>query len=331
LPRNQGFGHYFGLLHNLDPVEAIYFEKAGGVPLLRGSQVVKRPADPAELTRLYTDEAIQFIERHHDRPFFVYLPHTMLHVPLGVSDAFRGSSQFGDYGDAAQELDFHVGRLCDALERLKLSDNTIIVYASDNGRGPGRNASQPLRGSKLTTYEAGIRVPCIVSGAGIRSDYVCRQVVHAMDWYPTLAALAGIKAPPGRVIDGRDISPLVTRQSDQAAALAGNSLNADVPLRRTWTPSAEWAGEFSHDEYLNAFFYHGSEGQLAAVRSGRWKLFLTPALQLFDLEADPGETRPVKNPRVARKLRGMAVVFQEEMSRDARPAGRIATLPARER
>ena len=111
LPRSQGFDHYFGLLHNLDPVEVVYFENLGGVPLMRNSDVVKRPADPSELTRLYTDEAIEFIERNKKGPFFLYLPHTMLHSPLGVSEAFKGSSSWGEYGDAIQELDYHVGRI----------------------------------------------------------------------------------------------------------------------------------------------------------------------------------------------------------------------------
>jgi arylsulfatase A-like enzyme len=323
LPQNQGFDHYFGLLHNLDPVETVYFDKAGGVPLLRGREVVKRPVDPAELSRLYTDEAIRFIGEHRQRPFFVYLPHTMLHVPLGVSREFQGKSNFGEYGDASQELDFHIGRLCDALDRFGVADNTIIVYASDNGRGPGRNDQQPLRGNKLTTYEAGLRVPCLVAGPGIRKNHVSSDVVTAMDWYPTLATLAGVKVPLEQILDGRDLSRLLSGPTDEATTVGGDSINADLPLRRTWQPSGEWQREFTREQYLNAFFYHGAEGQLAAVRSGQWKLFLTPSLQLFDLQSDPGETRPLRDPRVSRRLRGMAVTFQEEMTRDARPPGRI--------
>ncbi len=326
LPRAQGFNYSFGLLHNLDPVETIYFKDQGGVPLLRNGAVVKRPADPAELTKLYTDEAITFIEKHRERPFFLYLAHTMLHEPLGVSPEFQGKSRFGVYGDAIQELDFHIGRLLDALERLGLADNTVVVYASDNGRSPGRSAAQPLRGSKLTTYEAGLRVPCLVTGPGVRQGHVSSALVHAMDWYPTLATLAGVKVPEGRVLDGRDLSLLLVGKTDTVpSAKAGPSLNAAVPLRRPWDPPGEWTGLFSQEEYLNAFFYHGSEGQLAAVRSGRWKLALSPTLQLFDLEADPRESKPVRDPTLQRRLRGMAVMFQEEMSRDARPAGYATT------
>ncbi len=320
-PLALGFDQYFGLLHNLDPVETVHFDQEGGVPLLRGDTVVKRPADPAELTRLYTDEAIAFLEQQQraGRPFFLYLPHTMLHEPVAAGPEFLGKSQWGLYGDALEELDFHTGRLLDALQRLGFADNTLVVFTSDNGRGPGRNPSQPLRGSKLTTWEAGIRVPCLVWGAGVRRGHVSREIVHAMDWFPTLASFAGVKVPEARVLDGRDLQPLLTGRTDRIPdPAAGLSFNAGVPLRRPWQPAAEWASLLTREDYLNAFFYHGAEGQLAAVRSGRWKLSLSPGLQLYDLEADPGESQPVRNPPMLRKLRGLAVLFQEEMS--ARPA-----------
>lgn len=325
LPRSQGFDEYFGLLHNLDPVETVYFHELGGVPLLRNDKVVKRPADPAELTRLYTDEAIAFVERNKAQPFFLYLPHTMLHTPLGVSSEFRGSSKFGEYGDAIQELDHHVGRLMRALKELKIERRTVVVYASDNGRGPGRSPTQPLRGRKLSTYEAGIRVPCIAWGPGVklRQDFTSNTIVHAMDWYPTLASLARIKVPPERIIDGRDLSPLLLGQSETVPTHQQElSLNATVPLRRPWNPGLEWRSIVSRDAYTNAFFYHGSHGALAAVRSGRWKLHLNPTLTLYDLETDPGESTPVRNRMIARKLRGMAILFQEEMRDGARPVGK---------
>ncbi|MFT5130176.1 MAG: arylsulfatase A [Rhodothermales bacterium] len=323
LPHNQGFDHYFGLLHNLDPVEVVYYEDKGGVPLIRNGEVVKRPADPAELTKAYTDEAIQFIEQNKDGPFFVYLPHTMLHNPLGVSEPFKGSSEWGEYGDAIQELDHNVGRIFDSLERLGIDDNTIVIYASDNGRGPGRTPEQKIRGRKLSTYEGGMRVPAIAwgPGLGLQEDAESAAVVRAMDWYPTLATFAGIKVPEGRVIDGRDISPLLKGES-QIVPHPGmkKSLNGAVPLRRSWIPDGEWAELIHRNEYNEAFFYHGSHGALAAVRWRNWKLYLNPTLQLYDLAKDPGETKLVRNLNI-RKLRGMAVLFQEEMRRDARPAG----------
>ena len=324
LPHNQGFDYYFGLLHNLDPVEVVYFDDQGGVPLMRNGDIVKRPADPAELTKLYTDEAIQFIEQNKEGPFFLYLPHTMLHSPLGVSEEFTGTSSWGEYGDAIQELDHHVGRIFDSLGRLNIEDNTIVVYASDNGRGPGRTPQQKIRGRKLSTYEGGMRVPAIAwgPGLGLQAGAESSAVVRAMDWYPTLATFAGIKVPEDRVIDGRDISPLLKGET-KFVPQAGmkKSLNAAVPLRRRWDPPGEWAPLIHRHEYNDAFFYHGSQGALAAVRWRNWKLYLNPNLALYDLAKDPGESSLARHRDITRKLRGMAVLFQEEMRLDARPAG----------
>ena len=329
LPKNQGFDEYFGLLHNLDPVEVIHFQNEGGVPLLRGETVVQRPANPSELTQRYTDEAIDFIKRNQSQPFFLYLPHTMLHNPLGVSEKFRGSSNFGEYGDAIQELDHNVGRLMETLKELKIDQQTIVVYASDNGRGPGRNAQQPIRGNKLSTLEGGIRVPAIVwgPGVGVRSEFVSSDVVRAMDWYPTLATLAKIRVPEDRVIDGRDISLLLTGKTDKVTDVSANqALNGDVPLRRPWNPPLEWRNIVSQDEYHEAFFYHGSQGALTAVRWREWKMFLNPTLQLYNLANDPGESKTVRNREILRKIRGMAVLFQEEMRDGTRPVGRVPSV-----
>jgi arylsulfatase A-like enzyme len=190
---------------------------------------------------------------------------------------------------------------------------------------------QPIRGSKLTTYEGGIRVPAIAwgPGAGVRAGHESSALVHAMDWYPTLATLAGIKVPAGRVLDGRDLANLLTGKTDEVPLPSSGSLNASVPMRRPWNPPGEWAALVDRDEYQNAFFYHGCHGALAAVRSGPWKLALHPRPTLYNLSADPGEQKPVFNGKVIRKLRGMVVLFQEEMRRDARPAGEVAGVAER--
>ncbi len=320
LPHNQGFDHYFGILHNLDSYEVFHFEEEGGMPLLRNGKVVTRNPDPGTLTRLYTEEAISWMEKQdaEGEAFFLYLPHTMLHIPLGVSESFKGSSDWGIYGDAIQEMDFYTGQLMDALERIGIARNTIVVYASDNGRGPGRNEEQPIRGGKITSYEGGLRVPCIAYAPGlIQKGATSNAVVHAMDWYPTLASLAGIRIPEKVVLDGRDLSPLLSGATDRIPAFRESvSLNATIPLRRNLPVDKEWQHEFTREEYLNAFFYHGSQGALAAVRSGKWKLFLNPTLILYDLEKDPGESTPVNDPEVARKMRGMAIQFQREMTKN---------------
>ena len=145
-----------------------------------------------------------------------------------------------------------------------------------------------------------------------------------MDWYPTLATIAGIRVPEDRVIDGRDLSLYLSGKTDTIpSAVHDKSLNSDVPLRRSLDFAGEWSPLFTREEYTNAFFYHGSQGALAAVRSGKWKLVLNPTLQLYDLSKHLGEDETTRNREVTRKLRGMAVTFQEEMSRDGRRAGFI--------
>lgn len=172
LPWNQGFDYYYGILHNLDSFEVSHFEAEGGMPLQRNREVLERNTSPAFLTEMLTTEAISWIEERVskvDEPFFLYLPHTMLHDPIGVTEKFKGSSNWGEYGDAIQEMDFNVGRIVDALERLEIDDETIIVYMSDNGRGPGRSEDQPLVGSKLTTFEGGATCSfhCVWPGGGL--------------------------------------------------------------------------------------------------------------------------------------------------------------------
>ena len=293
VPNSQGFDYYFGIHHNLD-LEAEYLADQGGVPILRNGQVVKRPADPAELTELYTDEAIRFIRNKRDEPFFLYLAHTMPHMPLGISERFKGKSKGGLYGDVIECLDWSTGQILDTLRELKIDRRTIVAYLSDNGAGPGAS-SLPLRGRKLTSYDGGLRVPCIVWGPGhVAQGQVCRELATSMDFYPTFARLAGAAVPTDRVIDGRDIGPLLTEPT------------------KAKTP---------HD----AFFYHGSLGELSAVRSGKWKLFLTPQVALYDLEADIAEQHDALkgNGEVVRELRDKAIAFQEDMRRNTRPAGMV--------
>jgi len=293
VPTNQGFDYYFGLYHNLD-LEADYLADEGGVPILRNGRVVKRPANPAELTELYTQEAVRFIKKSKDKPFFLYLPHTMAHQPLGISEKFRGKSAGGLYGDVIECLDWSTGRIFDTLRQLDLDRNTIVIYTSDNGPGPGGSAL-PLRGRKLTTYEGGLRVPCIAWGPGFfTGGKVCRELATSMDFYPTFANMAGAELPPDRVIDGRDIGPLLAAP-DKAKS--------------------------PHD----AFFYHGNLGELAAVRSGKWKLFLNPQPALYNLEQDIAEQHNVVkgNGKIVRALRDKAIAFQEDMRRNMRPAGQV--------
>src|SRR4051812_49129439 len=210
-PMGQGFDSYYGVLHNLDRFETVAFEREGGMPVLRGDAVVERPADPAVLTGRYTEEALEFIEAHRTRPFFLYLAHQMPHIPFDASPRFKGKSGAGLYGDAVEELDWGTGQILERLRALGLAESTLVVFTSDNG--PERNtpgSAGPLRGTKHTVDEGGLRVPFLAWWPGhVPSGTACRELVANMDLLPTLAHLAGASPPADRVIDGKDFTPLL--------------------------------------------------------------------------------------------------------------------------
>jgi arylsulfatase A len=190
-PLDQGFDSYYGVLHNLDHWETVFFEDQGGMPVLRGDAVEKRPAIPAEMTDLYTQEALRFIEAHRHERFFLYLGHAMPHLPFDASERFKGRSARGLYGDVVQELDDSMGRILDKLRALGLAENTLVIFTSDNGperRTPGTAA--PLSGTKHTVHEGGLRVPCIAWWPGqIPAQRVCGEFLATLDVLPTLARL----------------------------------------------------------------------------------------------------------------------------------------------
>ncbi|GAB6164079.1 sulfatase [Thermostilla marina] len=294
LPTHQGFDYFFGTPTSNDSF----------VDLLRNETVIEAKADLNTLTQRYTDEVLQFIRRHADEPFFVYLPHSMPHTKLGVSDAFRGRSKRGLYGDVIEELDYHVGRILDTLRELNLAENTYVIFTSDNGpwykQGPHGGSAFPLRGAKTSTWEGGLRVPCIMWAPGrIPPGTVCDEIAATIDILPTFAKLAGAPLPQDRIIDGRDISDLMHGKP-----------GATSP----------------HEAY-----YYYQHTHLQAVRSGRWKLHLPrpdeppwcpkwgphiapedvidiPRPMLFDLESDIGERHDVADahPDIVRRLLDLA-------------------------
>jgi arylsulfatase A-like enzyme len=316
LPTRQGFDLFFGLPYSNDMKPSV---------LMRGERVVEEPVEQATLTRRYTDESIKFVRENKDRPFFLYLAHNMPHTPLHASEQFRGKSPRGLYGDVVEELDWNVGRLLDALKELGLDERTLVVFTSDNGpwhmRGEDGGSATPLRAGKGTTYEGGMRVPFIARLPGrVPAGKASREPLSHIDLAPTIAALTGAAMPTDRIIDGKDVSPI----------LLG-------------TPGAKNPHE--------AFFYYG-DGRLNAVRSGKWKLKLETTLQeetyygkvsapeakippaLYDLELDPGEQKSVlaDHPDVAKRLQGLAETAREDLGdarlgvvgRGVRPIGRVA-------
>ncbi len=261
-PLDQGFDSYFGVLHNLDHFETVHFDSEGGMPVLRGDEVVRRPAVPAEMTGLYTSEAIAFIRAHRDRPFFLYLGHAMPHIPFDASPRFKGKSQRGLYGDTIEELDWSTGEILAEIGNLGLSEKTLVIFTSDNG--PERNTpgtAAPLSGTKHTLFEGGLRVPCIAWWPGrVPAGRVCDEFLTTLEVLPTLAQLTGAEAPDPDQVDGFDITPVLLGQ-----------------------PGARSPRTTLYSTY--------GRKPMESMREGRWKLHTGSPPQLFDLDRDVAERR----------------------------------------
>lgn len=337
LPTRHGFDEYFGLPYSNDmwpfhPTKKDFFPD---LPLLEGEKVIGYNPDPANLTTWYTERAVRFIEKHRSEPFFLYLAHNMPHVPLGVSDKFKGKSARGLYGDVCEEIDWSVGQVLETLQRLKLDENTLVIFTSDNGPwlvyGDHAGSAKPLREGKTTVFDGGQRVPCIMRWPGkIPANRICREMLTAMDLFPTLAHLAS--APlPSRPIDGKNIWDLM-------------------------------AGRTGSKSPHSAFFYYNA-WHLEAVRSGRWKLVLphqystvvepgkggmpgkqawvSTTLALYDMDNDMGEETDVsrEHPEVvarmlelvgpARQDLGDGVIQVNPEKKDFFQARRIYRIPGK--
>jgi arylsulfatase len=241
---------------------------------MEGDQVFEKNADMSTLTQRYTDRAISFIKQHKNNPFFFYLPHTMPHTELAVSDRFKGSSGIGLYADVIQEIDWNVGRILDTVKDLGLDSQTYIIFTSDNGpwwiKKEHGGSSGPLRGAKTSTWEGGLRVPCVMRAPGkIPAGTVCDEITCTMDMLPTLARLAGTAIPTDRIIDGLDITNLIHGTS--------RSLNPTRP------------------------FYYYQHTHLQAVRMNKWKLHLPrpanpPWSPNWTKHIDPKDVIDIKEP-----------------------------------
>ncbi len=292
-PMDQGFDSYYGVLHNLDHHETVVFEKEGGMPVLRGDAVEKRPAVPAEMTGLYTAEALKFIEANRERPFFLYLGHAMPHLPFDASPQFKGKSQRGLYGDVVEELDDSTGKILDTLRSLGLAETTLVLFTSDNGperKTPGTAA--PLRGTKHTVLEGGLRVPCLAWWPGrVPAGRVCDEFISTLDVLPTFAVLVGTDCQ--HAVDGHDVSAVLLGQD-----------GARSPRTTLYS------------------LYAIKQNRLESFREGRWKLHLTTPPQLFDLSRNPAESPDVaaRHAEVVQRLSAAAARLREEtLSTNPRP------------
>lgn len=235
LPTNQGFDRYYGIPYSNDmdatPEAREYHKRSRteanfhpptewwDVPLMRDTEIIERPADQTTITKRFTDEAIAFIREHKETPFFLYLAHSMPHIPLLASEDFRGKSPRGLYGDVVEEIDFHVGRLLDTLREEGLDKRTLVLFTSDNGpwlsfKLHGGSAG-PLRAGKGTTFEGGQRVPTIFWWPGaIPAASTVTQMGSTLDMMATLAALSGASLPEDRSLDSYDLSPALFGKGD---------------------------------------------------------------------------------------------------------------------
>ena len=226
LPTRHGFDHYFGLPYSNDMGGTGKSPQAVGSRCCRccaTTRVIEAPAEQDTLTSRYTEEAVKFITANKDRPFFLYLPHTAVHVPLHPGAAFKGKSANGTYGDWVEEVDWSVGRVLDTLRELKLTERTFVLFTSDNGpwltQGRNGGTAGPLRGGKGTTWEGGMREPTIAWWPGhIATGTVCDAPMSEIDVLPTLVELAGGSVPTDRKIDGKDFWPLLAGQTQRVAA-----------------------------------------------------------------------------------------------------------------
>ena len=298
LPTGQGFDYYFGLPYSND-MRPEDNQKYPPLPLLEGQKIIEENPDQSQLTRRYTEKAVEFITKNKERPFFLYLPHTMPHVPLFASERFRGTSKGGLYGDVIEEIDWSVGEILKTLKELDIDEKTLVFFTSDNGpwlgKGTNGGSALPLRDGKFSTYEGGMREPCIARWPGkIPAGKVCRELCATIDLLPTLAGLADAKAPTDRVIDGKDIRPLLFGRA------------------RAKSP---------HE----AFFYY-TGNKLEAIRSGRWKLHRKKNLELYDLKADVGEKNNIadEHPEIVKRLMDTMQKFDRELKANARPAGIVS-------
>lgn len=305
-PNAQGFDFYYGMPG----------PNHGRSDLYRNGELLKKNSDVNynNITIDYTREAVEFIRKNRDMPFFLYVAHNAPHIPLFASADFqRHTGENGLYYNMIEELDWSCGVIIDELKSAGIEKNTIIVFTSDNG--PSGVAAPPLHGGKGSTWEAGFRVPLIVKWPGnIMKGKVNDEIATMMDFVPTFSSVCGYKIPDIK-LDGHDILPLLTKK------------NAKTPYR--------------------FIVYYGRDGQLAAIRKGEWKLHLlepserwagkqpakealldtrpiTPLPWLYNLSTDIGETSNIaeEHPEVIKELASTAILLDQELEKELRPAFR---------
>lgn len=342
LPLQQGFDEYLGIPYSNDMWPVNYDgspfseqKKERGfdfppLPLIEGNEKIREfhtLDDQAEITTLYTERAVHFIGQNRKNPFFLYLAHSMPHVPLAASAKFRGKSAQGLYGDVMMEIDWSVGEIMKALHKYGLEKNTLVIFTSDNGPwlnfGDHGGSAGGLREGKGSSYEGGQRVPCIMRWPGvIPGGVVCNQLASTIDILPTVATIAGAPLPE-RKIDGVSILPLL--KGDQTASprvsflyyYRRNSLEA-IRL-------GEWKLVFAHPGRTYQGFRPGTGGYPGGTNEN-----FPFEEALYDLRRDPGERYDVKAfyPEVVSRLRELAAAARDDLGDDLQQApGKNRRMP----
>ncbi len=311
LPCKHGFDQYYGLPYSNDMGRQVGRTNRPPLPLIVNDDVIQEQPDQASLTERYVEQGVRFIRENKSNPFFLYFAHMHVHLPLYAPDRFVKQSQNGDYGAAVECIDWATGVLLDELRRQNLDRNTLVIFTSDNGsRGDHGGSNGPLRGRKGTTWEGGLRVPCIMYWPGtIPSGIVSDEIIASIDFYPTLAKIAGGLVPQDRIIDGLDISSVMF-----------NGANAKSPR--------------------DTFFYY-FKNSLDAVRAGKWKLHVSKTIrkitgevkELYDLDNDIGEAVNVYDqyPKIVEELESKIKMCRQDLGDTAkgikgqniRPLGRV--------
>ena len=309
MPNAKGFNYYFGPLGANDRGKVSFYEN---------NKSAGETDNMGELTHIYTDKAIDFLKHKRDKnkPFALYLSHTMLHTDIDASPKFKGTSAGGLYGDVLEELDYETGRLLDVLEELDLADNTLVIYTTDNGpwnqmayrkneKGHPEGAkfwgdAGPLRGGKGSCYEGGLRVPCIIRWPGkVAAGVESSAIFSTIDFLPTFASLCGFQIPEDRIIDGVDQTKLIFGKDKDGA--------------RDNFVYMHFSKKNSIENPETPVVYGGN-----GIRTGKWK-YLRPVhftagyakdrsrkkvAELYDLETDPGETTNLadKHPKLVKKM-----------------------------
>ncbi|MBL8848671.1 MAG: sulfatase [Planctomycetaceae bacterium] len=319
LPLQHGFDEYYGLPYSNDmwPFHPEVGRSFPDLPLIEGNQILNPALTSEDQTRLttdYTRRAVRFIEQNGSRPFFLYLAHSMPHVPLHVSPERAGAGGHGLYSDVIADIDWSVGEVLAAVARSGVDSHTLVIFATDNGPwlsyGNHAGSAGPLREGKGTTWEGGVRVPCIMRWPGrIPAGTVCNEPAATIDILPTIAGLIGAKLP-ALPVDGRDIWSLMS--SAEAAKSPHDALYFYWGNELQAIRSGQWKLHFPH-EYRTLAGLGGRDGQPTLYSQQK------TGLALFDLEADIGETTDVQaaHPDVVRRLMSLADAARAELGDSA--------------